>query len=461
MRPRTLLVLLVVVAALGAFIWFYERDLPSSDQRAELAKRVVRLEADEVSELLVVRGDERLRLERTAAAGGEDDAEAEWWLREPLTGRADGYEVDRLVEQLATLEKDRTLDDYDAAELGLAEPRARVTLTTGGGPVELLVGSRVPASSTMIVGVAGRQQAYVVADALWQQLTRPAGDWRNRDLGPSDRQSIQRATLTAGDRRLVLGRRGETFWVESPYSDRADKQAVDELLGALTGLRVEQFVDDPPADPAALGLEPPVAVVEVVLEGQEQALRVELGGPSEDDPELRLARVEGQIFETRSRLAAAAERPAADWRELSWSALEVYHIDRLTVTEAAGESVLTRDGGDWLRDGTAIDYGPVSDFLYALAGVEAEAVGGAPPAGEPVLTLELAGAGEDAPAETLRLHAPLADGRSPATVEGRDTVLLLPAGTVSDLQVKLEELRQAEPDRPADEADLEPAGGGA
>jgi hypothetical protein len=31
-KPRTLLVLTVVVAALAAFVWFYERKLPTSEE---------------------------------------------------------------------------------------------------------------------------------------------------------------------------------------------------------------------------------------------------------------------------------------------------------------------------------------------------------------------------------------------------------------------------------------------
>ena len=41
MRPRTLLVLLALVVGIGAFVYFYERELPSSDERAERAKRVL------------------------------------------------------------------------------------------------------------------------------------------------------------------------------------------------------------------------------------------------------------------------------------------------------------------------------------------------------------------------------------------------------------------------------------
>ena len=55
MRPRTLAALFLVVAGLLAFIWFYERELPSSDERVELAKRVLSVEADDVRGLTLGR----------------------------------------------------------------------------------------------------------------------------------------------------------------------------------------------------------------------------------------------------------------------------------------------------------------------------------------------------------------------------------------------------------------------
>jgi len=56
-RPRTLLVLLIVVVALGAFIRFYERDLPSSEERAKQAKKVLDFKKDQVTRVrLLVNG---------------------------------------------------------------------------------------------------------------------------------------------------------------------------------------------------------------------------------------------------------------------------------------------------------------------------------------------------------------------------------------------------------------------
>ncbi len=457
MRPRTLAVLFVLVAGLLAFIWFHERELPSSDERVELARRVLRLEPNEVRGLRLTRGDSTVRLERLEIAAGEDDDEEEdgdggWRLREPLDAVADAAAVDRLVDQLTGLEKDRTLEEADPAELGLAEPRGRVVLETADGPVELLVGSAVPASTSMILGVGGRDEAYVVADSLWGELEKPAGDWRGRDLGPGSREAIQRISLGTGDGAVSLGRRGESFWVESPYVDRADKQLVSALLGEITGLRVERFVDDPPA-PEAL---PAMLPLEVVLAGREAALRVGLGGPVGEADDLRLARVDGQLVEIRTELASALGRGPEEWRSRAWTALEVYQIDRLTARDAAGETVFERAGGDWLRAGAPAAYEPVSELLYALTGIEAEsAASGAPPAAEPVLTLELSG-DDDARQETLMLYAAGEDGVSPARVEGREATLRLSEGAVADLELKLAEARSAEASS-AEDTELEAA----
>ena len=388
----------------------------------------------------------------TAADAREDEGDSGWWLRQPLEARADRWAVKSLVDRLTGLEKERTLEAVDPEALGLAAPRGRITLETAGEPVELLVGSAVPASSTMILAVAGRDEAYVVADTLWSDLEKPAGDWRSRDLGPASREAIQRIALSGAGGSVSLGRRGEAFWVESPYVDRVDRDLMSDLLGGLTGLRVETFVDAaPPAPPPALD----AGTLEVVLAGREQPLRIEVGGPAGPEGDLRLARVDGQLVETRTRLAEALERSAEAWRSRSWTALQVHQIERLEARDAAGETVFARDGGDWQRDGVRVEYEPVSELLYALTGIEAGATTtDPPPSGEPLLTLVLSG-DDDERRETLSLYPAGEAGASPARVDGREVTLLLDEGAVADLELKLAEARAAaEP--AADDSELEP-----
>ncbi len=451
MRPRTVLVLLLLVAGLGAFVWLYERELPGSDERGEQAKKVFAdLEADEVTRVTITSAAGTVELERPALPATDGDGEAEdpepalpaaraWRIVRPLAALADGSRVDALLSTLAGLEKVRTLDDVEASAVGLDAPEASIELDTTRGERRLLLGSEVPAGGGRIVGTGEAPPYFVVVAAFQADLERAPGDWRSRDLFPGERSAIERITLARGAERLLLARRGEDFWVESPYVDRADAGTVNRLLGALTGLAAERFLDQPPPD-ADLGLAPPAAVVEAVLEGEAEPLEVEVGGAVPDQDERVYARVGGLTVETAGSLAEATGGGPADWRSLAWAGLEVFEIDRVEVA-AAGAAPLTleRAEGEWTRDGQKIDFAAASDFLYALTAVKADAVGDPVALGEPQLTFVLE---SEERAETLELFAAREAGR-PARVSDREVVLWLGADGVAEVEKRLDGLRAA------------------
>ena len=141
MRTRTLWVLLSLVVGLAAFVWFVERDLPGSDERTERAKRVFDVELDEISRVSWARGDERVELSRS---GGAETPT--WRLEAPFTSRVESADVERLLDLLGGLEKERTLESGVPGDLGLDPPRATLTLGTEAGDLRLAVGGAVPAS---------------------------------------------------------------------------------------------------------------------------------------------------------------------------------------------------------------------------------------------------------------------------------------------------------------------------
>src|SRR5436305_15200777 len=102
MKPRTLLVLLALVLGLGAFIWLYERKLPSSEERETLGKKVFTLEKGDVTAVAIDAPKGSVRLERSPAPKPakdkkEETAEpaADWRLTRPAGARAHALAVDR------------------------------------------------------------------------------------------------------------------------------------------------------------------------------------------------------------------------------------------------------------------------------------------------------------------------------------------------------------------------------
>jgi len=474
MKPRTLLVLLVLVLGLGAFVWFYERKLPSSEERVALGKKVLELDKADVTAVAIDSSKGKIRLERTAGKApaapsgkaGEPPPQTppavEWRLTQPLATRADSFAVDRLLDGIAALEKTRTLDDVDPKAVGLDKPRAVVRLTTRKGERVLKLGAEVPPGGSLIAGVEGRKGAYVVGDAILSEVDKAPGDWRDRLIFRGDREAVQRITLTGGPGGpVVLAKRPDGFWIERPFVDRADHDLVDGLLSDLTGLTADRFLDGS-RPPAALGLEPPRGSVEVVSGGVAGSapVRIDLGASvtgaatPEGQPsgEVAYARVGDTSFEVRTRLGESARRPPADWRALQLSAFEVHQVDSATVRDGGSAMALTRAGTDWKRGGTLISYLPVSDLLFAVTGGRAERVLTPSEAqslhagtAKPLLTFELRT--KDAGNETLTLYPPIPEG-VPARASGRDVVLLLPADTLQQIQAKLKAVQEAKPTKP-------------
>jgi hypothetical protein len=468
MRPRTLLVLLVIVLGLGAFIWFYERELPSSEKRAEREKRVLAdVEKEDVAAVTLQGEKGTVRLERVEGpkpvkeekedgeeAEEEETPEVEWRIVQPLEARADTFAVDRFLDAVITLEKTRTIEDADRKAVGLDKPRATVRLATEEGEKVLQLGAGVPTGGSLIAGVEGRDDAYVVSDSILFELDKDPGEWRDRTIFRGDRDEVSRITLSGANGRVVLVQRPDGFWIEAPIKDRADRNLVDGLLSELTGLTAERFVDDPGPLPE-LGLAPPRGAVEVAAEGQ-APVRIELGAPAaagEASPEgemagaLAYARAGGTVFETRTRLAESANRPPADWRALGLSGLEVHDVESATIKEGNATIELTRAGTDWKRGDTTISYLPVSDLLFALTDARAERLLTPAEAKElnlanPALTVTLKT--KEAGEETLTLY-PLTLQGLPARASGRDVVLLLPGDKLQEIRQKVKDVREAKP----------------
>ena len=233
MKPRTLAVVAALALGLAAFIAFYERDLPSSDERRQGAKRVLTVDKKQVDEVIIERRTstaETIRLLRTAgaaaAADGDrcrrsDDSDFAltptgqpiWRLEKPLQARADGWAIDRLLDSLISLDSQRRLEDPDRAGLGLDAPRVVVTLRGTFGERVLEVGAALPVGNAMAVAVRGEDSAAIVSDAVFAELAKPSRrlaqsrGFRRRSRGSSlDRSRTRRRAGLARARRRGLSR---------------------------------------------------------------------------------------------------------------------------------------------------------------------------------------------------------------------------------------------------------------
>lgn len=449
MRGRGLLVLAVLVAALAVFIGFYERKLPSSDQRREQAKHVLQVKKDAIDAITLERpGQPTVEIVRTHSpqTGSEPESgapsTARWTLRKPWDFPAATDAVDGLLDALENLQQKRALKDFKPADLGLEAPRARVTVHTADGERTLEIGAEVPGFSSMAVRLAGGSTAYVVADGLWSDVDKKPGDWRSRQVLSGSRSDIQSVSWTTQAGAVTLAREGSEFRLAKPFDDVADQDRVDALMTALTGLRVDHFLDQAAkADhPAATGTRNAMHL-RVALTDRPQPIDIELR-PREDDGELTV-RYQDQVAVCKSDLLQRLEGAPSSWRSRSWTTLHVYDIHQATIRDARGSVVLSRTDGGWTRDGDEIPFESATDLLDAVTDAKADTV---EPAGNEAIAADkatitiqlqpLGGAAE----QTLSLFA---DGL--ATNSTRTVRLHMPHDLLGNLRTRLHDLRAAKP----------------
>jgi len=196
MRPRALLFLALVVALLAGFIVFYEGKRPPAEERARLAKRVFALEASAVRSVRLEHAGKLVLLERVGAKSSDKTGEeSAWRLLEPVADRADRWQVQKLLDSLTSLEKQRDLPDVDPATLGLDRPRAVVTLTTDSVETTLVIGAELPVGGTMAVAIRGQKGGAVIANTIFAELTGDASAWRSREVLTAERDRIVRLSL--------------------------------------------------------------------------------------------------------------------------------------------------------------------------------------------------------------------------------------------------------------------------
>src|SRR5262245_13635042 len=173
MKPKTLAILALVVGALAAAVYFFEGDLPSTDERAATAKKVVPAKADEVVALDVDWEGKKVRLERDPKAGEAKDGAIpparKWRMLEPFATAADTSAVDGFVSQLTGLEAAREIEGAARKDVGLEPPRGTISWRTPSASGTLEVGGKVPAANDVVVAASGRPHPAVVSDAFVSQ----------------------------------------------------------------------------------------------------------------------------------------------------------------------------------------------------------------------------------------------------------------------------------------------------
>lgn len=343
-----ILVLAVLVAALGSYLWLYE--VPQARKEAEKEK-LVGVAEDAVT------GIELAYPDRTIALVKGDGG---WRLTTPVDAPADEAVVKALLTAVTGAEVQKSLDELpaDLAPFGLVEPATTITLTVKDGTVPpIRIGKNTAIGAKTYVRKGDEPKIYLTPSTIQTSVNKQARDLRDKSLLSFKDEEVQRVEIAkAGGATTTLVRKDAEAWVLEPGGLPADPTEVRSYLSSLRTTRATDFPDDAPSDLAKYGLETPRLTVTVATgtDGtatQQLLVGGESGGESKQIYVKRASHP--AVFAVGDWAYRSLDKDVAALRDKTVLAFTSGGVGRVVLERAEGAgATLVRAGADgWTLEG--------------------------------------------------------------------------------------------------------------
>ncbi|HEY1375160.1 MAG TPA: DUF4340 domain-containing protein, partial [Gemmataceae bacterium] len=181
-----------------------------------------------------------------------------WKMTEPAAAEAESSELDDLVNAVSRLRADELVAEKpaDLKAYGLDKPEARWRFLAGDREVlNVLVGKRDAATGRNYAKLANGDVVFLLSPDLSHRLL---AEYRKRTLWSGlDAAGVETLVYSVGDQTLVLQKVNDAWQVPGKPDQAVNAAAVNDVVAALAGLKVERYVTDKNADLKQYGLQPP------------------------------------------------------------------------------------------------------------------------------------------------------------------------------------------------------------
>ena len=285
MHWKTTAVLLLATLGIGTYVSLYELKQPDPERREALAKQIVDLSPDEITQVVVDLPEAKFTVTKDAGV----------WRMPPNGLRASQDELATLFDQLNPLNSERTLSataehPLDLKAFGLDPAVGRLSVTAKGQTTTVNVGEPTAVGGHRYVQVAGQPEVHTITGALFDAANQPADHFRDLRLIPVDLAAANHVSAKTPQNAFVVNRTDHNvWWLNEPVSDRAERDQVYVFLTTLSGIKTARVLDDPVTPEAlpAWGLDQPMTAVTVRVQGgPPQGITASFGKPLPDDATL-------------------------------------------------------------------------------------------------------------------------------------------------------------------------------
>lgn len=436
MRLGRLIALALVVLGLFAFIWFYERKQPTTEELKEREGKLFPLmETDKVQALRIRNAHGEFAFKK------EGDS---WQLIRPIKDEANQWAVSGLLSQLASLKAERALprSEVKLADYGLEKPEKWVEASDASGRTfKASFGSELPLGNT-VAALTDGSQVFFVSKWVLSDLDKDLSGWRSNELVSFSTADVNAVTVVGSAGRWAAAKAGNSWQLTEPVADLAEKEEVEGVLSDLSAARIKEFLDEG-ADLAALGLAAPRFSVTLVRK-EGAPLTLAFGQERDKDGAKQVACRRGErVFWVDASATSHLAKEPATFRSAKLLQFSAWQVDKLEIERGGQKVAVERKEGVWRSEKGEVDSGPVFSRLNTLSELKVLAFDQPEPNVEGVGKVHLVGQ------EGLDVTASFYPSGKPeemlAVVKGRPKALVVDKAKVEEVLSGVEELAKPKP----------------
>jgi len=341
----TLVLLVIFLGLLGYFYFFAAKTPPGGKDDAGPKGKVFAVEADKIEEMQI------------KSAGGDQTSLKKlngiWSVVAPVETKADETEATAIATNLASLEKQRVVDENptDVAQYGLATPRIEVAFRKTGDKdlTKLLLGEKTPTGSDIYAKLPAEKAVFLVSSFLDATFNKTTFDLRDKKILAFEREKVSGLDITTKDGPVSLGLVSAQWQLTKPIAAKADAAAADGAISRLQSAQMKAIVaaDVPEKDLAKYGLDKPAVTASVLAGSAKATLAIGKAAEGGDLYARDLARP--MVFTVEAALATDLQKKADDYRPKDVFEFKSYNATRIEVTRGTSTVVYERVKG---KDGS-------------------------------------------------------------------------------------------------------------
>jgi len=359
MKSKTTLILLVITAAVFAYMFFYERKAPTTEEAKRQAQNVVNFSREKIDGIVIQNGDDKIDLRRR---------DKKWRLETPIKEQADSSLIENLLLDLESWQKDATIpakeleaDKGKLNEYGLSKPKLRLKLRGKDAPREILFGKDAALEGKMYVRLENSKETFLAAQSIKKEIEKKATEFRDRKLTDLITAQVSRVVLKTAAGEMELQKKGDHWEIVKPLRARGDDQKIADLIAQMTTARIQQFVADDRGDLHPYGLAEPRGSITLFAQDDKSAGRtdssrgeqgqvLQIGGAAEKEKDQVYVRFSARafVYTLPKKIEEILNTKPNDVRDRHLVRIDTNILDRITIdAPGKGKTVLARKEENW------------------------------------------------------------------------------------------------------------------